>query len=187
MLFSFQSPSRRSASRRSGPCHTLSCFRPARSLACVDFGVKLQSNLNFSLLLLWYLIICWFAYYSFEVRSLLPLTLSEHCAAQLCTKRCIKSLKYKGKKRAPAWSWWPCRSDFSSKYQGKQGYLSWKYENSQICLVDKFGYYHGSGRRIRTLTYRVRVCCATVTPFRNIYTPYSIKLKFVCQELLFRS
>jgi hypothetical protein len=33
---------------------------------------------------------------------------------------------------------------------------------------------YGCGRRIRTLTYRVRVCCATITQFRNV-SPASVR------------
>ena len=32
------------------------------------------------------------------------------------------------------------------------------------------GFLDGSGRRIRTLTYRVRVCCATLTQSRCVLT-----------------
>ena len=41
-------------------------------------------------------------YACFEVRSLLPLTLSETSAQHICTKRCLKNLNYLGTKRAPA-------------------------------------------------------------------------------------
>ena len=91
---------------------------------------------------------------AFEVRSLLPLTLSETSAQHICTKRCLKNLNYLGTKRAPARSFWQCGSNFSLKLQEKRGFPPHKRNNCRICLVDKFGNYHGRGRRLRTLGLR---------------------------------
>ena len=38
------------------------------------------------------------------------------------------------------------------KLQEKQGFLLHKCDKCRICLVDKFGIYHGNGGRIRTLS-----------------------------------
>ena len=78
----------------------------------------------------------------FEVRSLLPVTLSEYCAELFCTKRCPVFRAKTGKKRAPAGSVRSSRSDFSLKLQGKWGFWPHKRDKCRICLVDKFGIYH---------------------------------------------
>ena len=37
---------------------------------------------------------------------------------------------------------------------GKVGFFTRKYNKCRICIVDKFGNYHGRGRRLRTLGLR---------------------------------
>ena len=37
---------------------------------------------------------------------------------------------------------------------GKVGFFTRKYNKCRICIVDKFGIYHGRGRRLRTLGLR---------------------------------
>ena len=57
-------------------------------------------------------------------------------------------------KRAPARSEGSRRREISVKIQEKQGFLPHKRDKCRICLVDKFGNYHGRGRRLRTLGLR---------------------------------
>ena len=83
---------------------------------------------------------------AFEVRSLLPLTLSETFAQPICTKRCLKFLNYLNIKIAPARSFWPCGSNFSLKLQGNWRFWPHKHEKCRICLVDKFGTYRNAIR-----------------------------------------
>ena len=101
---------------------------------------------------------------AFEVRSLLPLTLSETSAQHICTKRCLKYLNYLAIKRAPARSLRPCGSYLSLKIQEKQGFWPYKHEKCRICMVDKFGIYHGRGRRLR----RIGGPSGTRTPDRPV-------------------
>ena len=91
----------------------------------------------------------------------------EYCGA-IINQKVPKVFEVYRQKRAPARSEGSRRREISVKIQEKQGFLPHKRDKCRIRLVDKFGIYHGSGRRIRTLTYRVRVCCATLTQFRCI-------------------
>ena len=100
-------------------------------------------------------------YVRFSIQSLLPVTLSETSAELITTKRSLSFLNYFEQKSAPAWSFWPCGSNFSLKLQGKWGFWPHKRDKCRICLVDKFGIYHGGGRWIRTtegIASRFTVC-----------------------------
>ena len=53
--------------------------------------------------------------------------------------------------------------------------------------VFRLGLFSGSGIGIRTPTYRVRVCCATVTQFRYVFNGlYSITCRWICQYLFIK-
>ena len=96
----------------------------------------------------------------FEVRSLPPLTLGETFTQPCFTKRCLKNLNYNGIKKAPSRSFGPCGSNFSLKIQEKQRFFH-KCDKCRICMVDKFGIYHGGGGWIRTtvgIASRFTVC-----------------------------
>ena len=65
-----------------------------------------------------------------------------------------KKFEVKRQKRAPAGSGQSSGSYFSWKLQGIPGFLPHKHDKCRICMVDKFGIYHGRGRRLRTLGLR---------------------------------
>ena len=77
----------------------------------------------------------------------------EYCGA-IINQKVPKVFKVYRQKRAPARSEGSRRREISVKIQEKQGFLPHKRDNCRICPVDKFGNYHGRGRRLRTLGLR---------------------------------
>ena len=77
----------------------------------------------------------------------------EYCGA-IINQKVPKVFEVYRQKRAPARSEGSRRREISVKIQEKQGFLPHKRDNCRICLVDKFGNYHGRGRKIRTLDTR---------------------------------
>ena len=73
----------------------------------------------------------------------------EYCGA-IINQKVPKVFEVYRQKRAPARSEGSRRREISVKIQEKQGFLPHKRDNCRICLVDKFGNYHGGGCRIRT-------------------------------------
>ena len=72
----------------------------------------------------------------------------EYCGA-IINQKVPKVFEVYRQKRAPARSEGSRRREISVKIQEKQGFLPHKRDNCRICLVDKFGNYHGRGRRLR--------------------------------------
>ena len=77
----------------------------------------------------------------------------EYCGA-IINQKVPKVFEVYRQKRAPARSEGSRRREISVKIQEKQGFLPHKRDNCRICPVDKFGNYHGRGRRLRTLGLR---------------------------------
>ena len=86
-------------------------------------------------------------------------------------------------KRAPARSFWQCGSNYSLILQGNQVFSLHKHEKCRICLVDKFGIFHGAGYRSRTFSGSnpptanfFRLLCSVYLP-QKVRGIFALKMK----------